>query len=307
MGRRRAGRNIDGVILLDKPAGVTSNAALQSVRRLLGARKAGHTGSLDPFATGMLPICLGEASKTAAFMLDADKVYLATARIGQSTDTGDLEGRVTAECEVPALDPDRIEAAFSGFRGEIQQMPPMHSALKQGGQPLYRLARKGIVVERSPRRVTIHRLQLVAWAPPLLRFEAACSKGTYVRTLAEDLARALGTCAHLVALRRRSVSPFAESGMVTFERLQDAVTNGTITSLLLPADAGLAHWPVVRLGALETAHFRHGRAVPASGNPGWVRVHGEDQHPLGIGEIGCDGLLQPRRVFVAGPESVAND
>jgi tRNA pseudouridine55 synthase len=306
MGRRRAGRNIDGVILLDKPAGITSNAALQSVRRLLGARKAGHTGSLDPFATGMLPICLGEASKTAAFMLDADKVYDATALLGQSTDTGDVEGRVTSDCAVPELDPDRIETAFARFRGTIQQLPPMHSALKQDGQPLYRLARKGIVVERSPRRVTIHRLQLVEWAPPQLRFEVECSKGTYVRTLAEDLARALGTCAHLVALRRLSVSPFAESGMVTFEKLQEAVANGTIACLLLPADAGLARWPVVRLGALQSAHFRHGRAVPTSGNPGWVRVHGEDQHPLGLGEIACDGLLQPRRVFVADPESAAN-
>src|SRR5210317_1676557 len=188
MSRRKHGLDIHGVILLDKPAGISSNRALQKVREMFKARKAGHTGSLDPFATGMLPICLGEASKTAGYMLDASKTYVAEAVLGIATTTGDIEGEVSGHQQVPDTGPAAIEAALERFRGTIEQVPPMYSALKHEGQPLYKLAREGREVERQPRAVTIHSLELLSWEPPDLVFRARCSKGTYVRTLAEDLA-----------------------------------------------------------------------------------------------------------------------
>ena len=191
MARRRKGRDIHGIILLDKPLGYSSSQAVQRVRWLFTARKAGHTGSLDPFATGMLPICLGEASKTAGFMLEASKRYLATARLGQTTATGDTEGDVVRQMSVPALTAKAIDAAFESFRGAIEQVPPMYSALKHQGRPLYKLARDGIEVERKSRTVIIHGLELIAWDEPLLVFRVHCSKGTYVRTLAEDIAAKL--------------------------------------------------------------------------------------------------------------------
>ena len=209
MSRRRKGRNVHGIVLLDKPAGFSSSQAVQKVRWLFQARKAGHTGSLDPFATGMLPICLGEASKTAGFMLDASKTYLARALLGQATTTGDIEGEIRATAPVPELAAEGVAAVLARFVGPIEQVPPMYSALKHEGQPLYRLARAGREVERAARAVTIHALELVAWEKPYLTFRVRCSKGTYVRTLAEDIAVALGSCAHLVGLRRLAVEPFS--------------------------------------------------------------------------------------------------
>jgi tRNA pseudouridine55 synthase len=306
MARKRAGCDVHGVILLDKPAGLTSNRALQQVRRLLDARKAGHTGSLDPFATGMLPVCLGEACKTAAFMLDADKTYRAIVHLGQSTDTGDPEGRVRETAPVPQLDAAAIERVFERFRGPITQLPPMYSALKHRGQPLYRLARQGLEVDRTPREVTIHRLDLLDWDAPRLTFEVACSKGTYVRTLAEDISRGLGTCGHLVMLRRLAVAPFEESGMVTFEALRGAAAEGVEPEWLLPADAGLARWPVVRLKSDAAQRFRNGNPVPVAAGPGFVRVHGDHRLILGLGETGTDGQLHPRRVFVYAADGSGN-
>jgi tRNA pseudouridine55 synthase len=232
MGRRGKGRNVHGILLLDKPAGYSSNQAVQKVRWLYQARKAGHTGSLDPFATGMLPICLGEASKTAGFMLGASKTYLATACLGQATATGDIEGDVIEELPVPDLTAADIEQAFSSFRGGIEQIPPMYSALKLGGQPLYKLAREGKVVDREPRKVIIHSLELLGWEAPLLEFRVHCSKGTYVRTLAEDIARAVGSCAHLKALRRIEVEPFKEKGMISLQAVEQAVEEGTVIQCL---------------------------------------------------------------------------
>ncbi len=208
MGRRKHGADIHGIVLLDKPAGITSNRALQKVRGIFQARKAGHTGSLDPFATGMLPICLGEASKTAAFMLEAGKRYRATARLGVATSTGDLDGEIIQTCPLPAIDPGSLTQVLQRFTGEIEQVPPMYSALKHEGRPLYEYARAGIVIERPARTITIHHLQLMDWQPPDLTFDVHCSKGTYIRTLAEDIATALDCCAHLVALRRTLVEPF---------------------------------------------------------------------------------------------------
>ena len=228
MSRRRKGRDIHGVILLDKPAGYSSNQALQKVRWLFQARKAGHTGSLDPFATGMLPICIGEASKTAGFMLNASKSYLASAGRGKATTTGDIEGETRLEMKVPDLDKTRINAVLCEFRGEIEQVPPMYSALKHQGQPLYRLARAGQEVARKARPVTIHSLELLDWAPPMLNFRLRCSKGTYVRTLAEDIADKLGSCAHLQSLRRLDVEPFREKDMIQLDRLDSRSASGDL-------------------------------------------------------------------------------
>lgn len=297
MGRRHKGRDIHGILLLDKPAGFSSNQAVQKVRWLLQARKAGHTGTLDPFATGMLPICLGEASKTAGFMLDHDKTYQACARLGVATETGDIEGEAIREEYVPELDIERIEIAMQRFRGAIEQVPPMYSALKHEGTPLYKLAREGKEVERKARSVTIHNLELLAWEPPELSFSVNCSKGTYVRTLAEDIAAELGTCAHLRTLRRTTSGPFAD-GMVTLEALEAQVEAGTPESLLLAPDAGLADWSVVTLDETAANRFSHGNPVkvdtPATG---MVRVYAPGSRLLGLGEITPENLLKPRRIM----------
>jgi len=239
MGRRRRGSDIHGIVLLDKPAGLSSNQALQKVRGIFQARKAGHTGSLDPFATGMLPVCLGEASKTAAYMLEARKAYRATARLGLATTTGDLEGEVIQTCPLPEADNGALQRTLDRFTGEIEQVPPMYSALKHEGKPLYEYARAGIVIERRERRVTIYRLELLDWQAPDFTFEVHCSKGTYIRTLAEDIAKALGSCAHLVALRRTLVEPFGGFPMWTLEQLQEGRDSGRLAEFLLPIDAGL--------------------------------------------------------------------
>jgi tRNA pseudouridine55 synthase len=298
MSRRRKGRDIHGIVLLDKPAGYSSSQAVQKVRWLFQARKAGHTGSLDPFATGMLPICLGEASKTAGFMLDASKTYLARARLGQSTTTGDIEGEVVATAPLPNLDAAGIAAALTRFEGRIQQIPPMYSALKHQGQPLYRLARAGQEVPRQAREVTVHSLELVSWEAPLLEFHVHCSKGTYVRTLAEDIARALGSCAHLQALRRIAVEPFQEQDMVTLDRLETLAAEARTDECLLPPDAGLRDWPIVRLDAASAQRFRHGNPVACSGGvSGPARVYGPGDVLLGLGEVAADGTLKVQRLM----------
>ena len=238
-------RAVNGLVLLDKPAGLSSNQALQRVKRLFEAGKAGHTGSLDPFATGMLPICLGEATKTSGHMLESNKCYRAAARLGQATATGDPEGEVVETCDVPDLAEPAIEDALQAFLGETEQVPPMYSALKHQGRRLYELAREGLSVERKARRIVIHRLELLAWRRPDLEFEVLCSKGTYVRTLAMDIAGRLGSCAHLTALRRLYVEPFAGQQMHDIETLEALAHEGRLQSALLPLDAGLAGWPVV--------------------------------------------------------------
>jgi len=297
MARRRKGRDIHGVLLLDKPAGWSSNQAVQKVRWLFQARKAGHTGTLDPFATGMLPICLGEASKTAAYMLDANKTYEACARLGEATTTGDIEGEVTCTAAVPELDATALDAVFARFTGVIRQVPPMYSAIKHDGQPLYRLARAGREVERAAREVTIFRLELLAWQAPDLAFRVECSKGTYIRTLAEDLAEALGSCAHLRTLRRTASGAF-ENGMVTLEELENRVHDGAAESLLLPPDAGLADWPVVTLDAAAANRFSHGNPVPVPiDSPTRARVYTEEGMLLGLGEVTAEKTLKPKRIM----------
>ncbi len=300
MPRNRKGLDIHGILLLDKPAGRSSNQALQDVKRLFSARKAGHTGNLDPFATGMLPVCFGEATKTAGFMLDADKTYRATALLGVATETGDTEGKVSANAPVPDLDNAAVEAALARFVGDIQQVPPMYSALKRDGQPLYKLAREGKEVDREPRQVTIHELALENWDSPRLTFSVRCSKGTYVRTLAEDIAKSLGTCAHLVSLRRLAVSPFTEQQMVSTDQLAELRDSESQLQTLLPIDAGLVGWPRADITEGQAARFCNGNPVIIDGQEeGLVRVYGPEDKVLGIGEVKGDGQTHPKRLFLA--------
>ena len=300
MSRRKSGLDIHGVILLDKPVGISSNRALQIVRGIFQARKAGHTGSLDPFATGMLPICLGEASKTAAFMLEAGKQYRAKARFGEATNTGDVEGELIQTCPVPAINAETLAQTLDQFTGEIEQVPPMYSALKHEGKPLYEYARAGIEIDRPARAVTIHQLKLVEWLSPELSFDVHCSKGTYIRTLAEDIATALGSCAHLIELRRIAVEPFNDFSMVTLEQLQEAREHGGLEELLLPIDVGLADWPRVDLDSDQQGKFKHGNHFPFTVGgvaAGKVRVYGLEGEVLGLADLSIEGILQPARVF----------
>jgi tRNA pseudouridine55 synthase len=284
-----------GILLLDKPRGLSSNGALQRVRHAFGRIKAGHTGSLDPLATGMLPICLGEATKVAGDLLDGAKAYLFTARLGARTATGDLEGEVVEEAPVPPDVVSRLQAAVVAMTGVIEQVPPMYSALKRDGQPLYRLARQGIEVEREARRVTIHSLTLLGSEGTDVEFRVLCSKGTYVRTLAEDLARQAGTVAHLAALRREYVEPFEDRRLYTLEE----VLADPAAVTLLPADAALPQLPAVHLDAALTDRLVHGQGVQTDGQApvGRARVYGAGGRFLGIGEVDGIGQLKPRRLF----------
>ena len=302
---RRPRRPVDGLLLLDKPSGCTSNQALQRAKRLYQAAKAGHTGSLDPLATGMLPICFGQATKVSAFLLDSGKCYRVTASIGVKTDTGDADGQVVASASAVPLTEHRLRAALDAFRGEIEQVPPMYSALKHQGRRLYELARAGDQVHREPRQVTIQELELEHFDPlnPVLRIR--CSKGTYVRTLIEDIAEACGTLAHVAALRRLAVEPFDETPMVTMDELEAAASEGlaSLDRLLRPVDEALAGWPEVQLGQNDAYYLRLGNPVfgGAGRPPGRVRLYGEDHRFLGIGEILGDGRIAPKRLFVPGP------
>lgn len=286
----------NGILLLDKPLGLSSNAAVQRVRRLFAREKAGHTGSLDPLATGMLPICLGEGTKVAGYLLDGDKEYEFTMRLGSRTATGDLEGEVVEQCAVPADPAAALVAAIPSFLGPIRQVPPMYSALKRDGQPLYKLARQGVEVERAPRAITIHRLELLGVSGDQASLRVSCSKGTYVRVLAEDLARAVGSCAHLTALRRTAVAPFPEGRMVTLEQLEA----DPAAAPLLPADSALVQMPSITLDAAAALRLRQGQQVrmPAAAVSvaELVRVYDEAQGFLGIGSV-TDALLKPVRLF----------
>lgn len=292
---------VDGVLLLDKPSGMTSNRALQKVRRLLNAAKAGHTGSLDPSATGMLPLCFGEATKVCAYLLDADKTYRVTARLGIATDTGDADGTPVATAEVPALSRDAWDAVLQGFVGESLQVPPMYSALKQDGKRLYELARKGEEVERAARPIRIHEIRLLEVSGTRLVFRVRCSKGTYVRTLVEDVARKVGTVAHTARLHRESLGPFQADAMVELAQLQAEAEQGpwTLMGHLQRPDKALTALPGVTLDAEQGTKFRGGQAVlpAAEGASGLARAYGPDDDFLGVGEWLPDGRLAPRRVF----------
>ena len=289
-----------GIVLLDKPAGLSSNAALQRVRRLYGAAKAGHAGSLDPLATGMLPICLDEATKIAGEILASRKRYRFAIALGERTATGDAEGEVIERSAVPELEPRGIEAVLAGLLGPGLQVPPMYSALKRDGRPLYALARAGVTVEREARPIELFELTLEGLAARRLEFATVCSKGTYVRVLAEDIARALGTCGHVAMLRREWVAPFELEPMHTLEALERAAQAGEAPGLL-PADAPLGHLPAVRLDAERAERIRHGQAVPyATAAPGTVRLYDAAQRFMGLGAL-APGEVRPRRLFAEVP------
>jgi tRNA pseudouridine55 synthase len=296
-------RAVVGVLLLDKPVGWTSNAALQAVKRLYRAKKAGHTGSLDPLASGLLPICLGEATKLSGLLLDADKAYRFTCRLGVTTATGDAEGEVLATRPVGALSRERIEAALRGFIGPIRQIPPMYSAVKRAGQPLYKLARQGIEVERTPREVTVRELRLLRQDAEELEFELRCSKGTYVRALAADLGEALGCGAHVSALRRTAVEPYDADRMVALEALREAAEQGlaALDRWLLPPDSAVAGLPAVSVSGDAAFYVRQGQPVlvPRAPTRGRVRLYEGERRFLGIGEILDDGRVAPRRLLAS--------
>lgn len=300
-GGRQKGRAIDGLLLLDKPVGLTSNQALQRVKRLFDARKAGHTGSLDPLASGLLPICLGQATKVSGFLLNAGKRYQVAARLGQRTDTGDADGQVIEEQPVPALDRGLVNRVLGRFEGSQTQVPPMYSALKHQGQRLYKLARQGIEIERQPREIEIYGLELLRFEADALELEVTCSKGTYVRTLIEDIARALGTVAHVIVLRRLGVGPYSEGRMYKLEELEALAGQDMrrLDDILLPADSALEHWPSVELGADSAYYLMQGQAVMAPGAPssGKVRLYDESHGFLGFGEVKPDGRVAPTRLF----------
>lgn len=298
---KRIRRKVDGILVLDKPRGLTSNAALQKIRWLLNAEKAGHTGSLDPLATGVLPLCFGEATKFSQYLLDADKGYETLMHLGVTTATGDAEGEVLERRDV-SVDRDALEAVLSRFHGDISQIPPMYSALKRDGQPLYKLARAGEVVEREPRSVTIGRLDLLSFEPPFARLSVACSKGTYIRTLVEDIGQALGAGAHVAELRRTQAGPFSLDQAISLESLEQAHAEGGSEALdrfLLPADSGLEHWPLLQLSEHSSYYWLHGQPVRAPQAPkfGMVRVQDHEGRFIGIGEVSDDGRIAPRRLI----------
>ncbi len=304
MGRRRRprGRNITGILLLDKPLGLTSNAALQEVKYLFKAQKAGHTGSLDPLATGLLPLCFGNATKISAFLLDADKRYEVRIRLGETTSTADAEGEVIESLPAEHITREDVQAVLGGFLGEIAQLPPMFSAVKHKGQRLYQLARQGIEVEREARNITIYDLRLLDFTGPEFNLLVHCSKGTYVRTLAEDIGKTLGVGAHVTALRRTLVGPFEEQDMVSMETLQQVFEEQGLhglDQLLLPMDMGLNHWPAVHLGADSSFYIKQGQPVqvPKAPTEGYVRIYGADEKFIGVGEIDDDGRVAPRRLL----------
>ncbi|MNZ48120.1 tRNA pseudouridine synthase B [compost metagenome] len=298
---KRIRRAVNGVLILDKPRGMSSNQALQKVRWLINAEKAGHTGSLDPLATGVLPLCFGEATKFSQYLLDADKGYETVMQLGLTTTTGDAEGEVVEQREV-TVGREQLEAVLPRFRGDIEQVPPMYSALKKDGQPLYKLARAGEVVEREARSVTIARLDLLAFEAPCATLAVACSKGTYVRTLVEDIGQALGCGAHVAALRRTQAGPFGLAQAISLEVLEQAHAEGgneALDRFLMPVDSGLEHWPLIQLSEHSAYYWLHGQPVRAPDAPkfGWMRVQDHQGRFIGIGEVTDDGRIAPRRLI----------
>ena len=298
---RKKGRDVHGVFLLDKPKGMSSNDIMQKVKRLFQANKAGHTGALDPLATGMLPICLGEATKFSQFLLDSDKRYFVTAKLGERTDTSDAEGQVVETREVNVLEED-ILAALPQFRGDILQVPTMFSALKHNGKPLYEYARKGITVEREARPITIFELKFVEYQAPYLSLEVHCSKGTYIRTLVDDLGEVLGCGAHVSVLRRLAVGDYPVEEMMPIEELQllaESFPQQELDRLLLPMDTAVASLPQINLDESQTKAVKFGQRVKFENGEqvyGLVRLFSNTQQFLGVAEITADNVIRPNRM-----------
>jgi len=305
VGRRARGRDVNGVLVVDKPQGWSSNDAVQRAKRLFNARKVGHTGSLDPLATGVLPLCFGEATKFSQYLLSSDKKYWVRIKLGVATDSGDADGKIIATNDVVGLDLAKIEEALRFFRGEIDQIPSMFSAIKHQGQPLYKLARQGIEIEREARRVTIYSNELKRFEGDELELEMHCSKGTYVRTVAEELGQILGCGAHVIALRRRMAGPYDQSDLVTFAALEAALADeGTLDGLLQPVSSTVRAWPELKLTDNTAYYLRQGQpvTVPHAPSSGWVRLAEiVDDHStrfIGVGEVLDDGRIAPRRLVV---------
>ncbi|MCG8317191.1 MAG: tRNA pseudouridine(55) synthase TruB [Pseudomonadales bacterium] len=298
----KKGRNISGVLLLNKGLGVTSNAALQRVKRMYGAAKAGHTGSLDPLASGVLPICFGEATKFSQFLLDADKAYRVTGKLGTQTASGDADGEVLRTCPVEGISEADLLATIEKFEGEIEQIPSMYSALKHNGQPLYKLARQGIEVERKARKVMIHKIELLDFDGESFTLNVTCSKGTYIRNLVEDIGFALGNLAYVSRLHRTQSGPFAENDAISVEDLAKVMDNGghqALDDVLLPVSAAVRGLDVVNVSDLMAYYLKTGQAVqvpeaPTSGLIGLLQENGEF---LGVGEVLEDGRVKPQRLI----------
>ncbi|MFW5404943.1 tRNA pseudouridine(55) synthase TruB [Pectobacterium carotovorum] len=309
---RRRGRDIHGVLLLDKPQGVSSNDVLQKVKRIFNANRAGHTGALDPLATGMLPICLGEATKFSQYLLDSDKRYRVIARLGQRTDTSDADGNVIEERAI-GFSATELEQALEGFRGTTQQVPSMYSALKYQGRKLYEYARQGLTVPREAREITVYELQFIRWEGDELELEIHCSKGTYIRTIIDDLGEKLGCGAHVIYLRRLQVATYPTERMVTLEQLaalseqaqtQELPLSQSLDPLLMPMESPVIDFPEVNLTPVVAGYLKLGQAVQAANVPsnGMVRITEGDEHKfIGMGEIDSDGRVAPRRLVVEFP------
>ena len=294
---------MNGILVVDKPAGISSNDVVQQAKRLFGAQKVGHTGSLDPLATGVLPLCFGEATKFSQYLLDADKKYWAQVRLGITTETADADGEVIAQADTSGITESQVTAALETFVGEIEQIPSMYSALKHQGQPLYKLARQGIEVERAPRRISIYSAELLQFSEASIELRVHCSKGTYIRSLAEDLGAALGCGGHVSALRRLAAGPYEEAQATTLDELREVGDVREMDALLLPVSSAVGSWPAVRLHE-DTAHYvRQGQPVQVAHAPkdGWVQIFelAEEDRFLGVGEILTDGRVAPRRLVAS--------
>jgi tRNA pseudouridine55 synthase len=300
--RRSRGRALNGFLVMDKPVGLSSSQVVQKAKRMMDAQKVGHTGSLDPLATGVLPLCFGEATKFSQYLLDSDKRYWTRIKLGVITDTGDSDGQVLEERPVANVTRESIEAVLGEFRGTISQIPSMYSAIKHHGQPLYKLARMGVEVERKVRTINIYSCEVVNCDGAHFELEVHCSKGTYVRSLAEDIGEKLGCGAHVVALRRRSAGPFAEVDVVSFETLEAACQSEQAERFLKPISSAVGDWPEVTLNAALAYYLKQGQPVlvPHAPTSGWVRLSlYRESSPgafIGVGEVLDDGRIAPRRL-----------
>ena len=302
MSRRRVqGRCVNGVLLLDKPPGITSNAALQRAKSIYFAKKAGHTGSLDPLATGMLPLCFGEATKFSQFLLDSDKKYVVKAKLGEITNTSDADGEVIETRAIKDVTEARLQQLIEKFKGVQSQVPSMYSAIKHQGVPLYKLAREGIEVERKPREITVYDMQLLSLSPDTFELSIHCSKGTYVRNLVEDIGNMLGCGAHVMELRRTSAGSYDESQMITMDQL-DALFEqknwDALNDLLLPTDSIVSSYPEIALTETATFYLKRGQAVqiPKSPRSGLVRLRDDNNEFIGVGDVQEDGKIAPKRL-----------
>ena len=307
MGRSRKGRDVSGVVVLDKPPGMTSSTAVQRVKSLFGARKVGHTGSLDPLATGVLPLCFGEATKFSRFLLTSDKKYWVKLKLGIRTASGDSDAVTVETRSTVDVTKDRVRQALESFRGEIDQIPSMYSAIKYQGKPLYQYAREGVEVERESRRITVYSIELLTFLGSEMTLQVHCSKGTYVRTIADDLGEQLECGAHVVELRRLMAGPFKEEDLVTLGEIESARAEGHLEKLLAPVSSAVSQWPTVRLNEASAYYLRQGQPVlvPHAPAEGWVQLRescSNDDWFLGMGEIMEDGRIAPRRLILGGRE-----